>query len=298
MMTMSAATLLSEHGTADGVGLQRADGRARLVIGRSGTVSRLERLFQEGAAKVRFPKVPAGAPPEAVLINTAGGLTGGDRFSVDADIGEGASAIVTSQACEKIYRSSGGAARVENRLNLRAGAACAWLPQETILFDQARLERRLHADMAADARLLAVEPLILGRTAMGESVRRGRMSDRWRIRRGGRLLHADDFRLEGDIGHLSVGAPLLAGHRAAAVIVLVSPDAEDHLDAVRDLLGDADDPTALGGASAWGGRLSVRLLADTGQTLRSVLVPLVRMLLARLTSGGEGGAALPRVWTT
>ncbi len=274
--------------------LQRTSGHARLAIRRDGEVSRLERLFQEGAAKIRLPNVRKGAPPEAVLINTAGGLTGGDRFRVEVEIGDGAGAVVTSQACEKIYRSSGGAARVENSLRIGKGAFCAWLPQETILFDRARLERRIDVDLADGARLMAIEPLILGRLAMGETVQAGSLRDRWRIRRKGRLVHADDLRLEGDIDILTGLAPLLAGNRAAATIVLVSDDAENHLAAVRDMLGEEQN----GAASAWDGRMIVRLLALSGQKLRALMIPLIRLLLERLVPEGANAPALPRVWTT
>jgi urease accessory protein len=288
-----ADTLPSEPEPQDPA-LQRAVGQARLSIRREGGGSRLERLFQEGAAKIRLPNVAKGALPEAVLINTAGGLTGGDRFSVEVDIGEGAGAVVTSQACEKIYRSSGGAARVENSLRIGEGGFCAWLPQETILFDKARLERRIDVDLARDARLLAVEPIILGRLAMGETVQAGSLRDRWRIRRQGRLVHADDFRLEGDVGMLTGAAPLLADNRAAVTIVLMAEDAEDHLAAVREALGESED----GAVSAWDGRMIVRLLALSGQKLRALMIPLIELLLARLAPGGKTGAALPRVWTT
>jgi len=274
--------------------LQRTVGRARLAIRHKDGGSRLERLFQEGAAKIRLPNVAKGAPPEAVLINTAGGLTGGDRFSVDVEVGDGAGAVVTSQACEKIYRSSGGAAAVDNSLRLGKGAVCAWLPQETILFDKARLERRLDVDLDAGARLLAVEPIILGRTAMGETVRTASLRDRWRIRREGRLLYADDFRLDGDVDALTGSAPLLSGNRAAATIVLVSGDAEDHLSAVREALGEGEN----GGASAWEGRMIVRLLALSGQKLRALMIPLIELLLARFAPEGKTGLTLPRVWTT
>lgn len=297
-MTMSADTSLFD-GTGSGkTRLQRAAGRARVEIENSDGLSRVKRVFQEGAAKIRFPKTIPGSPPEAVIINTAGGLTGGDTFSVEAGFGDGAVGVITSQACEKVYKSSGGAAQVDNRLRLGKGAVCAWLPQETILFDRARLERSLDIDMADDAALLAVEPLILGRKAMGETVKLGRLRDRWRIRRAGRLLHADDLRLDGDIDQLTRAAPLLAGFSCAASVVLVTPDAEDHLDSVRDLLETLDQGDGQTGASSWEGRLVVRLLADSGMMLRCVLIPLLRLLLERLTHKDGTAACLPRVWTT
>jgi urease accessory protein len=133
---------------------------------------------------------------------------------------------------------------------------------------------------------------------MGESVRAASLRDRWRIRREGRLVHADDFRLDGNVEALTMASPLLSGNRAAATIVLVSDDAEDHLEAVRGVLGEGDDSGAGGGASAWDGRLIIRLLALSGQKLRALMLPLIQLLLARLSPAGKTGIALPRVWTT
>lgn len=296
-MTMSVVTSSYESRPQGQAPLQRATGRVRMTIDQVDGLSRLGRLFEEGAAKVRFPKVLVGSPPEAVIINTAGGLTGGDRFSLSADIGDGAAATLTSQACEKIYRSSGEAARIDNRLKLGEGAICAWLPQETILFNKARLERSLEVDMAEDATLLAVEPLILGRRAMGETVTAGRLRDRWRIRRAGRLLHADDLRLDGNIENLTHAAPLFAGCTCSATIVLAASNAEDHLDCARALLEKLDQATVQGGASAWHGRLVVRMLAESGMALRCVLIPLVRLLLERMTPEAGISPLLPRVWS-
>ena len=297
-MTMSAAISSSESGLNKiGAPLQRTFGRARLSFHQSDQLTRLKTLYQEGAAKVRFPKVSNGSPPEAVIINTAGGLTGGDRIAVDADIGDDAAVVITSQACEKIYRSSGGKAHVENRLQLGRGTVCAWLPQETILFDKARLERSLEVDLAEDATLLAVEPLILGRREMGETVRDGQLRDRWRIRRNGRLLQAEELRLDGDIDQLTRSAPLLSGYTSTATVLLVAPDVEQHIDSVRDLIESIDKGGGQTGASAWDGRLVIRLLAVSGMAMRSVLIPVIQFLLKRMTPL-DRPMALPRVWTT
>ncbi len=296
-MTTSAAISSSESSLNVGVPLQRTVGRARLSFHKSDQLTRLKTLYQEDAAKVRFPKVSNGSPPEAVIINTAGGLTGGDRFSVDADIGDDAAVVITSQACEKIYKSSGDTARMENRLWLGNNSVCAWLPQETILFDKARLERSLEVELADDATLLAIEPLILGRSAMGETVRHGRLCDRWRIRRNGRLLHAEELRLDGDIDQLTRSAPLLAGYTSTATVLLAAPDAEQHIDSVRELFERLDRGGGQIGASAWDGRLVIRLLAVSGMALRSVLIPVIELLLERMTPM-DRPALLPRVWTT
>lgn len=268
------------------VRLQRAEGTARLVFRRDGGATRLKTLYQEGCAKIRLPRPLQGQPPEAILINTAGGLAGGDRIAVGIEVGERAMATVTTQACERIYRSTGPEALVENRLALGPGARLAWLPQETILFDGGRLARRLEADLEGDAELLAVEAVLFGRAAMGEVLRHGLLHDRWRIRRDGRLIFAEDFRVSGDIAAQLAHTISLGGCVAMATILHVAAAPGRLLDAVRNLLGE------VGGASAWDGKLLVRLVAPTGLVLRQRLEPLLSLLLGQLLKG----PALPKVW--
>ena len=82
------------------------------------------------------------------------------------------------------------------KLKVGAGGTLAWLPQETILFDQVRLRRSIEVDLAPDASLLLAEGVVFGRSAMGETLAQGRFFDRWRVRRGGALVFAESLRLE------------------------------------------------------------------------------------------------------
>jgi urease accessory protein len=257
---------------------QRAFGRGRLAVGAEGGRTRLERLYQEGSAKLRLPRA-RGASLEAVMINSAGGMTGGDRFAWRVQAGAGAHAVLTTQACERVYRASADTARVDVQLTLDAGARLDWLPQETILFDGSALSRTIAAELAENAVLLLCEAVILGRHAMGETFARGAFHDRWRIRREGRLVFADDLRLDGDIPHQIHQPALLAG--AGAFATLLSPDADACLDATRTAIGP------LGGASAFDGKLVARLAAADGLTLRRALIPALLAL----------GATPPAVWT-
>lgn len=259
---------------------QRAVGRARLTVRSERGASCLARLYQEGAAKLRLPRSRSGAV-EAVMINSAGGMTGGDRFEWAVEAGPGAHVVLTTQACERIYRASADVARVRARLTLDKGARIDWLPQETILFEGSVLSRRIEADLAAGARLLACEAVILGRHAMGERFTRGLFQDRWRIRREGRLTFADDLKLAGDIPALTAAPALLASAGAFATLLLVSEDAEVRIDAVRAAVGK------LGGASAFDGKLVARLAAPDGLSLRRALIPALLAL----------GAKPPAVWT-
>jgi len=262
--------------------LQRTDGVARISFKWSRGGTRLDRLHQSGAAKIRLPNVFGGGPPQAVLINTAGGLTGGDRMSLEATVGESCRAVLTTQACEKIYRASAGSAEVRARLVIGEGARLDWLPQETILFDGARLSRYLDAELAPGAELLLAEAVIFGRAAHGETVRSGLFTDRWRIRQGDALIFADDLRFDWADTHLLHRPAVLAGSTAMATILFVSSDPARHLEAVRAIVGRT------GGASAWDGKLLVRMAAESGASLRKTLVPALELLL--------DGAALPRIW--
>jgi urease accessory protein len=264
--------------------LQRARGRAEVVVSLKRGGIRLDRLYQEGCAKALLPRTH-GPVPEAVLVNTAGGVTGGDRIDWRLAVGPGAALTATTQAAERIYRSAGGSARIETQIELGPGASLAWLPQETILFDAARLERRLDADLAEDASLTALEMLVFGRGAMGETVTTGLVSDQWRLRRGGRLIHAEALRAEGDLARATAGAATLGGARATATLVHAAPAAETRLAAVRALLAGADGVTAA--ATAKPGLLVLRFLAADPRPLRGALAHFLM---------GFRAAPLPRVW--
>lgn len=262
---------------------QRAVGRGAVDVLRSGSATRVRRLAQEGATRIRLPRQHADAL-EAVFINTAGGIACGDSFALSASAGAGAALTLTTPAAEKVYRSDGSVAMVDVDLAVGPGAGLDWLPQETILFDRARLSRSLSVAMAADARLLMLEMLVFGREAHGETVAAGRLEDRWRVRRGGRLVWADSLRLGDDLVAQLARPSVAGGRRALATLLYVAPDAEAWRDPVREIL-DASGCEA--GASAWNGLLAVRLLAPEIATLRQAAAAVA----ARLR-----GTALPRIW--
>ena len=277
------------------VPMQRTRGGGRLSVKRSAGESRIDRLFQEGSARIRIPRVPRGAPLEAVLINTAGGLTGGDRMDWAFEAGEGASMTLATQACEKTYKAHGvSEARVSVQLKLNADSSLAWLPQETILFDRARLARSIEVDMAAGSRLLMVEPLVFGRLAMRESVLEGHFRDRWRIRLDGDLIHAEDMRLGPDIADTLARAAVAGGGLAVATVLMIAPEAEARLLAARQVIGTSGGASFLvtrrsRSAAPETGKLLARIVAKDSYELRKVLVPLIRLL------NPLGG--MPKVWS-
>jgi urease accessory protein len=265
--------------------LPRAEGTIRLGFKRRGAATALDVLHQAGAARARFPNPGDTGRPEAVLLNTAGGVTGGDRFDVSVTLDPGAEATVTTAAAEKVYRSRDGeAATLCARLDLGAGASLAWLPQPTILFDRSRLDRRIEIELAGDARLLAAECILFGRAAMGEEVRHGGCRDVWRVRRDGRLILADTLRLDGAVADMLDRPATLDGARACTMLVYVAPDAAAQVDPVRALL---DGTRSVAGVSSWNGILLVRAFADNGRTLQAEMRPVLELL---------SGRALPRIW--
>ena len=260
--------------------LQRARGAVDLSLDGTG----LQRMYQSGSAKVILPKVQS-AVPEAVLINTAGGMTAGDRFSYGLSVSCDAGLTATTQAAERVYRGTEGAARLEVTLTVGAGAKLHWLPQETILFDHARMERRLTARMAAGAELLIVEPVVFGRTAMGERLTSGHFTDMWRVYQDEKLIHAEATRLDGDLTDMRQRRATAGGALAMATVLYVAPDAEARLEQARSLLSDSAGVTAA--ASAWGGKMVLRFLAGDAAAMRRDLMRF--LTLFRNTD-------LPRVW--
>jgi urease accessory protein len=239
--------------------LQRATGTGRVRVTQGG----IAELYQQGSLRLRPTRGPSG-PTEIVAINTAGGLTGGDSLDLTVTVEPDARVVVATPACEKIYRSAGGEATVNNTVTLGAGSALDWLPQPMILFGGARIRRRLDVDVAADATFLGVEGCILGRTAMAEVVRSGAIHDAWRLRRAGALVYADAFHASGDLHAASGSGATLGSACAFATVVYAAPDAEARLDAVREALAAASYET---GASGWNGLLVARFLAPDGQAL-------------------------------
>ncbi len=264
--------------------LPRTEGSVRLELVERGGRTRLARLKQSGAGRVRFPRSAAGEPYEAVLLNTAGGLTGGDKLDVAAAIGTGARAVLTTAAAEKIYRSRQGQAVVSVALSVAGDGRLAWLPQPTIIFDRAGLDRLTLIELSAEANFLAVEMLIFGRTAMGESVRDGWLRDAWRLRRQGDLLFADSFRLEGPIAATLDRPAVLDGARATGFLLYAAADAAARLAELRALLPLT---ASVIGVTSYNGVLVARAAAADGRTLQRDLARLIV---------GLHGAPLPRLW--
>ena len=165
----------------------------------------------------------------------------------------------------------------------------AWLTLDALLApgatDGARLARTMHVELAAGAQLTLLEIVVFGRIAHDEVVKAGTLGDRWRIHRDGRLVLAEDVRLEGEIEAMLARPALGGGARAMATLVHVAPDAEARLEDVRAAL---DASACDCGASAWNGCLVARFLTVDPAALRSAAGDAAQVLT---------GGLLPRSWS-
>lgn len=262
--------------------LPRSVGTAQLRFANDG-ITRLRRRARTGCVRVFTPRVDM-RDPEVVLLNTAGGLTDGDQLQFTVHWSPAARATVTTPAAERVYRSLGDDARIDIRLVLEDEARGCWLPQETILFDGGRLRRVCQVEVHPSARFVALETLILGRAASGEQLESGRIHDTLRVRRGGRLVFADDLRMSGALQTLGRRQGVMRGCGVHAMLVCVAPEAEQRVAALQALLRAGG---GLAGATAWDGVLVMRALAPDNLTMR-------RLVAAGLDTIGFG--PLPHSW--
>lgn len=260
----------------------RAVGAVKFDVHLKDGATRRRQLHEEGSLRVRFPS-PEQQGLSAVFVNTAGGVAGGDRFDIDIAAGDGAHLTVTTAAAEKVYRSHGPEAQVNIALRAGADARLCWLPQETIVFDQARVLRRIDIDLAQSASLLLCEIVVFGRAAMGEIMAHGSFTDRWRLRIGGKLAFAETIRLDGDIaGKLARRA--VANGGVAVGTALIVPGDESLVARIREV---SDAFGAEAGVSAWNGFAMARFCAQDAARLRADMMK----VLERVSPSG-----LPRLW--
>lgn len=267
-------------------GPARSRGAVNVGFKMRGSASVLDNLYQSGCLKIRMPTPENRTSPDAIVINTSGGLTGGDEISLAAHWQSGTSAALCSQASERIYRSSGGQAVVSNRLEVQEGAYAEWLPQETIIFDRAQLNRKCEVRVARGGRFLGLESIVFGRAAMGEEVKTGQVRDCWRIFRAGRLIYADVFHIDGAISARLNRSAIGACARAFGTILLIA--GENLATLVEQLRAGFASARGRAAATQWNGVLAIRFLARDSEILRHDMVLALSILRC--------GRPLPRPW--
>ena len=271
--------------------LQRSTGSCRIVLSGSEKGNRIMDVYQQSPTRVLFPRTGGAAVEEAVLINTAGGIAGGDRLEYSVTALDSASIAVTSQAAEKIYRALDEPARITTTLKASNMARLAWLPQETIVFNQARVIREMEIELSSGGELLAVEWLVLGRAAHGEKMRAGLITDSWRVKKDGRLIWADSFRVTDEIfPHLSRRA-LLSDCIADATLLYSGPDLNERLQFVRDVIQTLECQCA---GTLVSGLIVARFAAKDSSNLRGALRNFLQHFSREL---GPGPFRVPKMWS-
>lgn len=272
-LTASQSELFAANRAAGGVAfdVQSIDGKTRL-----------RNLHEHGSLRVRFPS-PEGEGLSAMLVNTAGGVAGGDIFDIDVTAGAYSKITLTTASAEKIYRSHGPNATINVALRVGDEACLAWVPQEAILFDRGRVSRKIDIDLAETATLLLSEIVVFGRAAMEEAITQGSIVDRWRVRRGGKLVFAETVRLDGDIAS-KLGKPAIANGGVAVGTALIAPGNEAVVERIRTL---QDSFAGEVGVSCWNGFAMARFCAQDAAAVRADMMVVLMQ---------AGIAPLPRVW--
>ncbi|KYG05888.1 hypothetical protein BE21_37945 [Sorangium cellulosum] len=272
------------------LGLQRDNGFLEVRFERHDR-TRPVHVAHRSPCRMLFPRQEPDEPLLGVFITTSGGTAGGDVLRVSIEASRGATATVTSQAAEKIYPSLGAPSQLSLRLRAEEGAELEWLPQETILFNSARLERRVELDVAPGGSLLALDLVVFGRLARGERFTAGALHDVWRLRRGGRLTWADALDLSGDVAAQIANPAGFGGATAAGLLLLVADDAAAWVDEARARLSRG---SSRAGVTLVGGALVARALGAEPARVRRDLAELVSWL--RAARSGHP-ARMPRFWS-
>ena len=279
----AAVSIFSERPRADAIlpGMIRATGSILCRFTANPRRTEASELYEAGGYRMKFPK---GDLCEGVIINTGGGMAGGDSLHVEISLDADAKAVVSTQSAEKIYRAQSEPSSASIQISLSERSQLAWLPQETLLFSGAKLHRYFRADMSSDATLTVFEGVIFGRGAMGERITEGAFRDSWRIKRDQKLVFADEVALEGNMADRLDRPAIGGGARAIATFLHIAPDAEARLDEARAAL---ETSLCQCGASAWNGMLVVRFAAVEPEGLRQSATRFLNQFRA---------VPVPRVW--
>ncbi|WJR75633.1 urease accessory protein UreD [Bradyrhizobium sp. NP1] len=228
---------------------------------------------------------------ETVIVNSSGGIAGGDLLEIEVVALDNASVAVTTQAAEKVYKALDRPARIRTKLKACGTAKLAWLPQETIVFNQARIRRQTEIDLCSGAELIALEWMVLGRTACGEKVVSGHISDSWRIKKDGHLIWADGFRVSDEVFAQLHRKALLSNWKALGTLIYFGPSLDTRLRALREIAASLDCCCA---ATIVGAIIVVRVAATAGSDLRRGLRSLLDQFSRELGSGPFG---IPKMWS-
>jgi len=223
-----------------------------------------------------------------IIVHPPGGIAGGDRLDICANVGKDAWAQLTSPGAAKWYRAASPAYQ-QLELRVEAGATLEWLPQETIVFSAAQAELTTHIELQGDARLCYWDMVALGRPASGERFDLGHFQSHLDIRRDGQWLWHERQRIIGGDGLLD--SPIgLDGKPVFATLLMTGEASSELLEVCRNL----QNPVR-GNLTQLPGLLVARCLADEALHARAWLIELWTLLRPALL-GRE--AVAPRIWST
>ena len=245
--------------------------------------TKLNQLHQSGSLKCLFPR-QHGKGIQAVILNCAGGMTGGDSFELNIRAGSQTDVTLTSQTAERIYGAkSGQKGQISTTLHVEDKATLRWIPQETILFDQSALERILRVELERDTTFLFVESVVFGRLEMGETLHSVYFNDRIEVYRAGTPLYFDFVHLNGNLAK-ELDKPAIAnGARTVTLLLFISPDAKVRLATLNKML-----PTTAGASLLYSDTIILRMLTRDSYKMRKSLIPILQYL-----TNNE----LPKCWT-
>jgi urease accessory protein len=271
-----------------------AQWRAELALGyeRRGDRSVLATRRHDGPLVVQKPLYPEGeAVCHTIIVHPPGGIAGGDALTLEAAVGGGAHALLTTPGAAKWYRSAGPWARQRLAFEVAPGACLEWLPQESIVFDGARGALETEIRLAPDGRYIGWEINCLGRTGSGERFTRGECRLRTRLRIAGRTAWLEQGRIEAG-GELMRAHAGLGEHSVSGTLIAAGAPIDDAtLNSCRALAPAA----GRGALTRLPALLIARYLGDSSEAARGYFTGLWRMLRVPMI-GRE--AVEPRIWRT
>ena len=269
------------------------DARLSLEYEKRAERSVLARRSHNGPLRVQRDLYPEGEGTcHTIVVHPPGGIAGGDTLSINAKLGAGSAALLTTPGAGKWYRTQGSPARQTLDFEVSAGASLEWLPQETILFDGAVAEMKTSVRLDADGVYTGWEILCFGRAASGQKFASGLLTQQIEIFRGGERLWAERARVTG--GDPLLSSPVgLAGRGVCATLLAAGRDVPNEtLAACREVpAGD----TALAGVTRMPRLLIARWLGDSGEDARRYFAALWTVLRPVMR---RSAAIEPRIWST
>ena len=262
-----------------------------LDLSYSGRRTVLQHSRHSGPLQVQRPFFPeSDGTCHVYILHPPGGVVGGDELVIEVDLDVGARALLTTPSAGKFYRSVGNIARQTQRLLVADGAVLEWLPQETIVFQSARVNSAIQVDLSGDAHFIGWDIVCLGRPAADERFAEGFFRQRIEISRDGLPLYVEHGRYSNEVLNAAWG---LRGQPVIASLFCVTQQTE--LPAkVRDAVAGTD-PDELFGVTHLDGVLLCRYLGPSTERAKFLLGQAWAVIREEVL---DKPAIPPRVWST